>query len=98
VNRLIEPIQAAQKTLDAMDPVKLEKFKKTMKGLSFEEIFVFQEKKSQAQAMQIITLEESLTIYNALCDWEGTDLATRSVVYLAMGQIIPKLMKLRKSP
>jgi hypothetical protein len=62
-----------------------------LKDLSYQELFAFQEKKSQAQAMGVISLEEAITIYNALNDWEHQDLATKSMVYSSMGEIIKKL-------
>lgn len=46
-------------------------------GLGVEEIFYYQNLKSLAQVQQMISLEESQLIYNALNNWEKTPLHRR---------------------
>ena len=93
MNRIAYSIQVTRKKIDLMEPSKIANLEKTLKDLSTGELFLLQEKKSQAQAMGIISLEEALTIYNALNDWEHQDLATKSMVYVGMDEIVKKLRR-----
>jgi hypothetical protein len=74
-----------------------EEGKKTLisqfKEISLDELHLFQESKSIAQAMGIISLEEATTIYRVLCDWSGSSICDKLAVYTVCVEIVKKVRR-----
>ena len=76
-----------------LEPAAEKRLEDQFKTLSSEELFLFQETKSQAQAMGIISLDEALTVYNVLCNWESSDLCNRLAVYTGCTEMVKKIRR-----
>ena len=63
------------------------------KEIGLEELHLFQESKSIAQAMGIISLEEATTIYRVLCDWAGSNICDKLAVYTTCVEIVKKVRR-----
>jgi hypothetical protein len=88
MNRIVETAKLVRDALDKLDEDKLAKADATM-AIDFEEHFTFQRLQSEMHAGGRLTIDEALTVYNALGEvgsdanggWaEDTDTATKITV------------------
>jgi len=93
VNRIVTAVESYRtKHLNAQQEAKL---RLDIGDLNTQELLLFQETKSRAQAMGLINLEEAFSIYHVLNDWEASDLYSKAAVYLGCSELV-KVLKGKK--
>lgn len=92
MNRLLDSAKIVDEKLKTLDSTQIRKLTQDLK-MDFSEISYYQELKSVAQLKNLITLEESQTLYHSLLMWDQIDLALQISITQGLGQLAQLRLK-----
>ncbi len=89
MNRIVELSTRCAEKIATLPREKRERLDSDL-DICLPEMMVYQREKSLAQLEGFISLEEAMTIYNALNRWDRAPLQTKVAVTLSMGRILER--------